>query len=210
MATKTRRRVRRVAKKSPVSYKRRRKTAKRNSAPLMRHRRRATSHRRKNSTRVIVMAPKRRNGGSKRNPMLFGQHVTAGQAAKMVAGGLVGVTATKLIVPMIPGGLTASPLGAAVASIGVALMGGWLIGKYDPSIGNAFAFGGFMQAGSIILNMIPVPGVSQFALSGYRGNGVGDFVPASFPIPQTPILLTGTAGRGGPASSRAYSAAYRR
>lgn len=202
-----------LAKSNPVRRRRRaRRSVARRANPIRRRRSVgvARHRRRRNSTRVIVMAPKRRNGGRRRNPMLFGQHVSPGQAAKMVAAGLVGVTATKLIVPMIPGGLTATPIGAMVASIAVALAGGWLIGKWDTSVGNAFAFGGFMQAGSILLNMVPVPGVSQFALSGYRG-GVGDFVPASFPIPQTPILLTGNSvGRGGAAGSRAYPSAYRR
>ena len=198
-AARTRKR-RMIAKSNPH------KTHRRRSAP------RKTSRRRKNSTRVIVMAPRRKNGRRHRNPELFGQHLSMGQAAKMVAAGLVGVTATKLVVPMIPGGLTSSPIGAAIASIIVAIGGGWLIGKWDKSAGSGFAFGGLMQAGSIMLNMIPVPGVSQFALSGVRG--VGDFVPASFPVPQTPILLSGMSGGPGGAAGagrsgrRAYGNPY--
>ena len=198
-----------MAKSNPVKRRRRRhvSVARRNPA-----RRKHYARRRRNGTRVIVMAPKRRNGRrSRRNPTLFGQHLSVGQAAKVVASGLVGVTATKLVVPMIPGGLTSTPIGAAIASIIVALGGGWLIGKWDSSMGSGFAFGGLMQAGSILLNMIPVPGVSQFALSGY-GRGVGDFVPASFPIPQNPILQPagGAIGRGGAAQTGAYPSAYRR
>lgn len=202
-----------MAKSNPVKRRRRRSTA------VVHHRKRRNPARRsyarrkrRNSTRVVVMAPRRRNS-RRRNPTLFGQHLSMGQAAKMVAAGLVGVTATKLVVPMIPGGLTSTPIGAAIASIIVAISGGWLIGKWDSSAGSGFAFGGLMQAGSILLNMVPVPGVSQFALSGYRGN-MGDFVPASFPIPQTPILLNGPSmGAGGAAGAgmagrRAYNRPY--
>lgn len=196
-----------MAKSNPVKRRRRRHHVARRANPI--RRRRTHARRRRNSTRVIVMAPKRRNGRRRRNPTLFGQHLSTGQAAKMVAAGLVGVTATKLVVPMIPGGLTSTPIGAAIASIIVAIGGGWLIGKWDQSAGSGFAFGGLMQAGSIVLNMIPVPGVNQFALSGYRG--MGDFVPASFPIPQTPVLLNSPSmGRGGAQQTGAYPSAYRR
>jgi len=214
-AARTRKRNR-AAKSNPVRRRRRRAR----STAVVHHRRRrvsnprrrrSTSRKRRSSTRVVVMAPRRRNS-RRRNPTLFGQHLSMGQAAKMVAAGLVGVTATKLVVPMIPGGLTSTPIGAAIASIIVAIGGGWLIGKWDTSAGSGFAFGGLMQAGSILLNMVPVPGVSQFALSGYRG--VGDFVPAAFTVPQNPILLNGPSmGAGGAAGAgmsgrRAYNRPY--
>lgn len=205
-----------MAKSNPVKRRRRRNSVRSTYHRIKRavtgRRRNPRRRARKNSTRVVVMAPRRRNS-RRRNPTLFGQNLSMGQAAKMVAAGLVGVTATKLVVPMIPGGLTSTPIGAAIASIIVAIGGGWLIGKWDSSAGSGFAFGGFMQAGSILLNMVPVPGVSQFALSGYRGS-MGDFVPASFPIPQTPVLLTGPSmGAGGAAGAgmagrRAYNRPY--
>jgi hypothetical protein len=225
MATKKARKAHRKSPKRVAAAKKAARTRKRRlmakSNPVRRYKKRRNPSRksytrrrtRRNKTRVIVMAPRRRNGRRRRNPVeLFGQHLSAGQAAKMVAAGLVGVTATKLVVPMIPGGLTSTPIGAAIASIVVAIGGGWLIGKWDKSAGNGFAFGGLMQAGSILLSMVPIPGVSQFALSGYRG--MGDFVPASFPIPQTPILLTGPSmGAGGAAGAgmsgrRAYARPY--
>jgi hypothetical protein len=179
-------------------------------------RRRAASNprrKRRNSTRIVVMAPKHRNGKrrSSRNPRLFGQEVTMLNAAKMVAGGLVGVTATKTIVPMLPSTLISTPIGATVAAIAVAIAGGWAIGKVSMEFGNAFAFGGLMQAGSVLLNAY-VPGASQFALQGYRG--MGEFVPGAFAVPQNPVLIGATpsvsvgGAAGRPALNRAYPRPY--
>lgn len=214
MATTTKRKSRKrsLAAKKAARTRKRHLAAKSN--PVRRHRRRHTTVRRtkrRNGTRVVVMAPRsRRRNGYKRNPTLFGQHVTMVQAAKMVAGGLVGVTATKAIVPMLPGTLTSSPIGATVAAIAVAVAGGWAIGKVSSEFGNAFMFGGLMQAGSVLLNAY-VPGASQFALQG--GRGLGEFVPGSFAVPQNPVLLNapsmsvgGAAGR--PAVNRAYPRPY--
>ncbi len=213
MATKTKRKS---AKRSAAAKKAAR-TRKRNltmkAAPKRRNpvKRYAKRSKKRNSTRVIVMAPKR-NGrrGKRRNPQMFGMNVSAGQAAKMVAAGLVGVTATKLIVPQLPATIVSTPLGAAVSSIAVAIAGGWLIGKWDATLGSAFAFGGLMQAGSIVLNAVPIPGASNFALAG--GRGMGYFASASYPVPQIPIVTTGATGVGGaagrPAGNRAYPRPY--
>lgn len=212
MATTTKRKSRKRSLAAKKAARTRKRHIMAKSNPVQRHRRRHTTARRtkrRNGTRVVVMAPRRRNG-YKRNPMLFGQHVTMVQAAKMVAGGLVGVTATKAIVPMLPGTLTSSPIGATVAAIAVAVAGGWAIGKVSSEFGNAFMFGGLMQAGSVLLNAY-VPGASQFALQG--GRGLGEFVPGSFAVPQNPVLLNapsmsvgGAAGR--PAVNRAYPRPY--
>lgn len=212
MATKTKRKsAKRVAAaKKAARTRKRHLAAKSNPAPRRRKatRRRHTTAKRRKNTRIIVMAPKRRNGrGRRKNPQLFGMHLTPLNMAKAVAGGLVGVTATKAIVPMLPASLISSPIGATVAAIAVAIAGGWAVSKVSPEFGSAFTFGGLMQAGSVLLNAY-VPGASQFALQG--GRGLGEFVPGSFPIPQVPVLTAGSMGMGGAAGRPSINRAYPR
>jgi len=103
-----------------------------------------------------------------------------------VFGGLLGVTATKMIPGVLPGQLTGTPIMASLTSVGVA----WGIGElakrmFDRSLGEAVQFGGYMQAGSVILNaFIPQIG-GQIALRGMRG--LGELVQGAFSVPQNPL-----------------------
>lgn len=195
---------RRAAKRNPVSLitlgfinpqKGRKGMAKRRSSTGTATRRRrsigvaANSHkRRRNGTRIVVMG--RRNGqrsaGARtRNPQLFGSTSTV-QIAKMVAGGLVGVTAAKAIPGMLPGSLTGTPIMRSVSSLAVALGVGYAARKFMPDIADAVLFGGLMQAGSVALNsFLPSVG-STIGLQGM--GGLGDIIgPACFNAPSNPL-----------------------
>lgn len=105
-------------------------------------------------------------------------------AATAILAGLVGVYATKTISPMVAGAIPSfggSPIVSALISSAVAYGGGMLLAKYDKTMGQGFMFGGLMQAGSSLLNLV-VP-ANPLSLSG-----LGDFAPASFPVPQNPIM----------------------
>ena len=121
-------------------------------------------------------------------------------AGKAILAGLVGVYATKTITPMAASAipqLGSSPIIAAVASAVIAWGGGMLLSKWDKTIGEGFMFGGFMQAGSQLLNLV-VPS-NPLALSG-----MGDWVsiqPTGFPIPSNDIM------RAAQARSRQIAAA---
>ncbi len=177
--------------------KKRRKVTARASNPTRRRKvRRTTSvatanprrarRRSKNPTRIYVTRRStRRVNGRKRNPEVFGMR--GADAGKAILAGLVGVYATKTITPMVAQAvpqISGSPILTALISGVVAWGGGMLVGKWDKRAGEGFMFGGLMQAGSSLLNVI-VP-TNPLSLSG-----LGDFAPARFPVPQNPI----TAGR---------------
>lgn len=160
-------------KKGSKSMAKRRRSTKRRSTAVARGRR-------SNPRRRRVVRRRRTRRAS--NPNLFGATVSGGKLAQAVVGGLVGVTATKVIVPALPMQLTSTPLMRSLSSVGVAFGAGWLATKVDKTLGSAVLFGGLMQAGSVLLNaFVPQIGGS-IALSG-----LGDFVPASFPMPQNPV-----------------------
>jgi len=163
----------------------------------------ATRRRRRNTaTKIVVMAPRRANPrrrtrakrrnpsvGIRRrrrsftrrrsNPSLLGMSVTSSQALKMIAGGLIGVTAAKTLTAMLPAMFLSSPILRIIASGAVAFASGMLVGRLDPTLGGAVAFGGYMQTGSMALNtFIPTLG-SRLSL--------GELMPGQFPIPQNPI-----------------------
>lgn len=132
------------------------------------------------------------------------------QMGKAVIGGLAGVAIVRTAVPMLPAQVTSSTPMAVVASIGVALAAGWAAGKFlDANVGSAVMFGGLMQAASTALNAyLPQVGGFRLGLSGRRG--VGDYVPASFPVPQNPVLVGGPSMTtfAAPPARRAYGPAY--
>jgi hypothetical protein len=210
-------------------YKRKKTVAKskRRTRRTVNPRRKAVSRRRRRNTatKIVVMAPKRRNPRrrvmSRRrrsnpsirrrrtfrrrsNPTLMGMSVTSSQALKMIAGGLVGVTATKTLTAMLPAQFVSSPILRIVASGAVAFLSGMLVGRMDSSFGSAVAFGGYMQTGSLALNTL-VPSIgSRLSL--------GELVPGSFPLPQNPIraggMLAAPARVTTNGLNRAYTPAY--
>jgi hypothetical protein len=217
---------------APLLNPRRRKNVKANP----KNRRRA-SHRRRNpvagATRVVVVAPRanrkrhsrrrnpavvrinrRRHIGRRRNPAIFGEHMTSIMIAEAIGGGLVGVTATKLIVGYMPaslvgiGGNWTKVLASGVS----AFIAGFLAKKVSHGpFGDGVLFGGLMQTMSVALNaFLPSLG-AQF--------GLGEIVGANFPLPMNPIAAgrpvaqlqpaVPTAARVvGNGLARAYSTAY--
>ena len=170
------------AARSRMSNPRRRRRA---ATVNPRRRRRNTTHRtrarRRNSTRIYVM-PKRNGRRRHRNPDVFGMRGAA--AGKAILAGLVGVYATKTVTPMVAGAVPqvgSSPIISAILSAVIAWGGGSLIGKWDKTAGEGFMFGGLMQAGSQLLNLV-VP-ANPLSLSG-----LGDWVPGRFSVPENPIL----------------------
>lgn len=102
-----------------------------------------------------------------------------------VLGGLVGVTAAKLIPAALPGNLIATPTMRILSSVASAFGAGWVAGKMSPRFGDAVLFGGLMQAGSIILNAF-VPAIGgQIGLNGMRG--LGELMAGAYPVPQNPL-----------------------
>lgn len=102
----------------------------------------------------------------------------------MIAGGLLGVTAAKVIPNMLPTQLTASPILRLLVTGGSAWAASLLAGKvFSGPFADAVFFGGLMQTGSIALNTF-VPSIG--ARVGLAG-GMGDLVPGTFPVPQNPI-----------------------
>lgn len=163
----TRRRVRRSRKAYPVAVaanpRRRRRYARRNPA-------------------------RRRSVRRRRNPDVFGARPLSGGGLKLIAGGLVGVAAAKFLPRLIPGNITATMgnFGGVVATGVSAYVASLAAGKFmGTQFGQAVLFGGLMQTGSVVLNMV-LPG---FAVGGVplALSGMGDLVPGSFVVPQNPL-----------------------
>jgi hypothetical protein len=162
------------------------RTKKRTTAKHRTTKRRSNPHtkthtkRRNGTTKIYVKRNSRRRS---RNPEIL-SGMTAGQSGKAILAGLVGVYATKTLTPMITSMLPSmggSPLVSAVISGIIAYGGGMVIGKQDSALGRGFTFGGLMQAGSTALNsMLPSNPITL--------SGLGDFHPASFSVPQNPIM----------------------
>lgn len=103
-----------------------------------------------------------------------------------VLGGLVGVTAAKMIPASLPMQLTSTPTMRILSSVASAFLAGWVGGRLSPRFGDAVLFGGLMQAGSIALNaFLPAVG-GQIGLSGVRG-GLGELVAGAYSVPQNPL-----------------------
>lgn len=189
-----------------VMAKKRKRHAK--ASPVRRARRKSNpSVRRRRATRsvMVVRRNSRKKYGMRRNPSFFGSSVSTVEMVKYIGGGLAGVAIAKAAVPMLPEALRGSQAMVVASTIGVAFIAGWAASKIDPKIGSAVLFGGLMQGASVFLNSF-VPTVGRIvALQG--GRGVGEFVPARFPVPQNPILANG-AGGGAAVAGRAYQPAY--
>jgi len=179
----TRRKTRRKA-----STTRRRRTA---STVTRRRRRRrnplsAAPARRRRSTRrrnPISVRRVRRRSTRRRNPALFGRSMSTTQMGQAIIGGLVGVTATKMITAQLPANIVSGPFMRVVASGFAAFVAGWLAGRVSQPFGDAVTFGGLMQTGSLALNAI-VPTIgSQIGLRG----GLGELVAGHFVVPQNPL-----------------------
>lgn len=165
-------------------------------------------HNRRNPTRRMMVVHPRHNRRhrNRRNPHFFGAQVSFGKLAEYIAGGLIGVTVNKAVLPMLPATVTSSNIFSSVAAVAIAIAEWWVGGFIDKDFGAAVGFGGLMNAGSQILNAF-VPSVGTVvSLSGRRGTG--DFVPGLFAVPQNPVsdANTGLAMRGG--VSHAYPSAY--
>jgi hypothetical protein len=164
-------------------------------------RRRRRTNRRRNPRKVYVMNPprrrrvkryrrhnahRRRHMNRRRNPAIFGRS-SAKDLLVMVGGGLVGVTATKLITAQANSmfSSTLSSLGTggftSVLISGVsAFLAGWAGRMVSREFGDAVLFGGLMQTGSVAVNAFLPSSISgQFSL--------GDLVNGNFVVPQNPI-----------------------
>jgi hypothetical protein len=121
---------------------------------------------------------------------------------KMIGGGLLGVTATKMIPSYIPSSLTSSfgsgGFMAVLISGASAWAAGFVAGKIDKELGEAVLFGGLMQTGSVALNTF-LPSIGgQFSL--------GDLVNGNFVVPQNPIMAGNPMAMAGSAAARGMSA----
>jgi hypothetical protein len=184
--TKKRRRVRPTAAVNPK--RRRRRTIKTNAHRRRRVMKASNPHRRRRrNTRVIVKnSHRRRSVRRSGNPSLFGQS-NSFEIGKMIVGGLAGVTITKAVPNMLPSSMTSSPIMRTGSSIVIALLTGYLGGKFvDKTLGDAMMFGGLMQAFSVGLNsFLPSVGAT-IGLQGL-GGGIGDLVAGNYPVPQNPL-----------------------
>jgi hypothetical protein len=179
-----RRKVTVARKKARRNPKRRRRTVM--AAPVRRRRRvvRAANPRRR---RAVRRNPARRvRRYARRNPNIFN-----GENAKLVMGGLVGITATKVLAKMIPASITQmggsfGPLLAnAVAAFAVSMAAGKL--GLPGKVAEGVTFGGLMIVGSGVLNYV-APGLSISGQS-FGINGLGELMPGSFVVPQNPLRL---------------------
>lgn len=140
---------------------------------------------RNNKLVVITPAQNHKKRPKKRNPEFFGTHASGPQIAEYVAGGLIGVTVNRLVLPILPASITGNNLAATAAAVAIALAEWWAGSFVNKSFGAAVGFGALMNAGSQALNTF-VPSIgAKVSLSGRRGHG--DFVPGSFAVPQNPI-----------------------
>jgi hypothetical protein len=108
----------------------------------------------------------------------------------LIAGGLLGVAAAKILPTLVPAGIIPSSGGFLVKTLvtGVAAyLSGMIAGKWNPTFGDAVLFGGLMQTGSVALNAL-LPG---FSVGGVPLglSGMGDLIPGSFVVPQNPLRL---------------------
>lgn len=176
----------------------------------MAKRRSKSNARRRNATRVV--ATRRRSNSHRRrmNPDFFGKDMQYAEIGKYVVSGLAGVAVTKAVVPMLPASIVGSNAMRFAASLGVALAAGYAASFIGKDIGSGVLFGGLMQAASTGLNAFFPAASPYLGLSGYR-NSLGEFVPASFPVPQTPVVMSGPSHRltlQAPSRMTAYGTAY--
>lgn len=102
------------------------------------------------------------------NPTLFGKTMSNTDILTALFGGLLGVTVTKLVPPMLPAEFLSSNAARVLASGAVAVLAGYSAGSVNKDLGLAVAFGGGMQALSVALNgFLPSVG-AQIGLNGAR------------------------------------------
>lgn len=173
-----------------------RKTRRRASVARV-HRRRRTNvrrvHHRRRRNPVARVHHRRRSNARRvhhyrrrRNPV-FG--MSGGKnMLTMVAGGLVGVAATKFLPTLLPANITGSLGGGAFMGVLVTAAGafaaGWIAKRFAPgAFADAVMFGGLMQTASVALTAFaPSTLSSRLALSG-----LGDIMPGNFVVPQNPV-----------------------
>lgn len=190
----------RPKKRGKTKMARRRRSRKANSTVVRRRRRRANPvsvaprRRRRYTRRRRVSNPvsrrrvhrrSRRVHRRRRNPSVFGRSVASVGAVEMILGGLVGVTAAKIIPTYVPVQFLSSPILRILVTGASAWVASMLVGKVRPGMADAVMFGGLMQAGSVALNAF-VPSIGgQIGLNG--GRGMGDLVEGHFVVPQNPL-----------------------
>lgn len=164
--TTTRRRRRRNTSVATVSNRRR----------TYRRRRRINPYRRRRTVR------RRR-----RNPDLFGTNVSTTKLMQAAVGGIVGVTVAKLVPPALPAAMVSTPAMRIIATLGTALLGGYIAGQMDKTVGQGVMFGGLMQTLSLSLNAF-IPQVGQHVGLGRR-RGMGAITPGGFNTPYNPVKM---------------------
>jgi hypothetical protein len=186
-------------RRNPLTASRPVRRRRRRVNPIAAPRRRHVSRRRRRANPVVHHIRRRRvnaraYGRRRRNPIeLFGPK-RATDIAQMIGGGLIGVAGTKLALKYMPTSITsaASSWGSALASAVSAYALGWAGSRFlNPTMGSAILFGGLMQTGSVVLNLL-VPNLAvndvSIALSGLRGKrGMGELIAGKFVVPQNPI-----------------------
>jgi hypothetical protein len=157
-----------------------------------------TKPRRYSKSRKNPVSHARRKG--RRNPSFFGAQATPIKMAEYIAGGLIGVTINRAILPMLPASVTSNTFFSTLAAFGIALLEWWAGSMISKDFGSAVGFGALMNAGSTALNtFIPQVG-SAVGLSGRRG--LRDFVGAPWTVPDTSVNFMTAPGMG------AYKPAY--
>jgi len=162
--------------------------------------------RRKGRRNPVSHARRKGNRRPRPNPSFFGSQATPMKMAEYIAGGLIGVTINRAILPMLPTSVTSNTFFSTLASFAIALAEWWAGNMISKDFGSAVGFGALMNAGSTALNtFIPQVG-NTVSLSGYRRRGTGDFVSAPWTIPDTSVnMLSGNPVTG---VSGAYPQAY--
>ena len=171
----------------------RRKTAKRrrrrNTVTTVANRRRRIYRRRRRANPVAVANRRRRTyrHRRRRNPDLFGSKVATTTLMTAAIGGIVGVAVAKLVPPALPPAMVSTPAMRVIATLGTALLGGYIVGQMDKTLGQGVMFGGLMQTVSLTLNAF-IPAAGQYVgLS--RGRGVGAMVPGRYNTPFNPVKM---------------------
>lgn len=154
-----------------------------------RKRRNSTTTRRRRRTRnprrvAVRTVRRRRVSRRRRNPAVFGSRLGSSGSLQMIFGGLLGVTAAKMLPTFLPASFVATPIMRILATGVSAYVASMVAGKMmSGPFADSVMFGGLMQTGSVALNTF-VPSIGrQIGLAG-----MGDLVPGAFPVPQNPIL----------------------
>jgi len=113
-----------------------------------------------------------------------------------IAGGLIGVTINRAVLPLLPSNITSNNIFATIAAFVLAVAEWWAFSFVSPDFGSAVGFGGLMNEGSTLLNnFVPTVG-STISLSG---RGTGDLVPSQPGLP-----FWASAAQMGPGGAQAY------